>query len=104
MLTTDPSVQPRHTLAKSIDGSRPLAEQMLGLRYLEGRGYEFVSLTPDAHGPPWNIVFMRQLPAGQISVDLHLVLDTAAPEGIRVIWRGAIHVEGLLQQVTAYRR
>ena len=104
MLTTDPAVQPHHTLAKSIDGSRSLAEQMLSLRYLEARGYEFVSLTPDAHGPPWNIVFMRQLPAGQSGVDLHLAPSAAVPEGAQVIWRGALHVEGVLQQFTAYRR
>jgi hypothetical protein len=103
MLTTDPAVQPRHILAKSIDGSRPLIEQQLSLRYLEARGYEFVSFTPDAHGTPWNIVFMRQLPAGQIVADLHLILETAAPEGTRALWQGAIHVEGVLQRVLVYR-
>ena len=103
MLTTDPAVQPRSTLAKSIDGSRPLAEQLLALRFLEGRGYEFVSITPDAHGPPWNIVFMRQLSSAQSHSHLHLVPAAAVPDGARIIWRGAIHIEGMLQQVAACR-
>ena len=104
MPTTDPSIQWSPTLAKSIDGSHSLAEQLLALRFLEGRGYEFVSITPDAHGPPWNIVFMRQLLHGQPGADLHLVADSAAaPEGARIIWRGAIHIEGMLQQVAACR-